>query len=89
MFGSNCFFLETTPSKKALLFSSFLSKAFSTDSTLFPKAIISELLFKISVIASTNNSNPLLSISFYFLLNFLLYIIIVPRSIVSTMHIGI
>ena len=59
MFGSNCFFLETTPSKKALLFSSFLSKAFSTDSTLFPKAMISELLFNISVIASTNNSSPL------------------------------
>lgn len=53
--GNNCFFLETTPGKNALLFSSFTSNAFSTASVLSPKAIISELLFKMSVIANTNN----------------------------------
>ena len=61
--GSNCFFLDTTPSKKALLFSNFLSNAFSTTSTLSPNAIISELLFKISVIASTNMFKPFSLIS--------------------------
>ena len=63
IFGNNCFFLDTTPSKNALLFSNLISKAFSTASTLLPNAIISELLFKISVIASTNMFKPFSLIS--------------------------
>ena len=63
MFGNSCFFLETTPSKNALLLTNFFSNAFSTISTLFPKAIISELLFNMSVIANTKKSNPFVLIS--------------------------
>ena len=61
--GKSCFFLETTPSKNALLFSKVFSKAGSITFDFSPNAIISELLFNISVIANTNK----LAISqFYF-----------------------
>ena len=58
MNGNSCFFLETTPSKNAVLFSSFVLNPFSTASVFVPNAIISELLFNISVIANTNSENP-------------------------------
>ena len=54
--GTICFFLDTTPSKKALLF--FNSTCLLIISLLFPNTKISELLFRISVITKTNKSKP-------------------------------
>ena len=49
MFGSICFFLETTLFNIAVLFSRFTPKAFSTVFAFLPIAIIFEFAFKISV----------------------------------------
>ena len=59
MLGNNCFFLDTTTSKNALLsFNSFPNAAFIVSCAFSPNTIISELLFNISVIANTNNDKP-------------------------------
>ena len=62
MFGKICFFLETTPFKNIVLFSNFSPNANSATFALFPNTNNSELLFKISVIAKTNNEIPSLEI---------------------------
>ena len=51
--GNTCFFLETTPSKTAVLLNNFVLYAFSNISFLFPKTIAFDDAFKISVTINT------------------------------------